>query len=183
MKFVEYRIARAAKADSPFLASLVLTLRKTKWAGARVLFIGCTAFGVTTGVGLYLLAPLFSYWFFGNLRFWKYAGMGPRLMAYAYKMTYRYLKGEFSPTISLTAPPMSKPDPRRVKINPSWQNGDSCEGCGLCCRKIACPLHETTNGYCMGYDAFYWRYFNCGRYPTNQKEIDWYECPKWVMKP
>ena len=35
----------------------------------------------------------------------------------------------------------------------------------------------------MGYDSFYWRYFNCGRYPANQEEIDWYECPKWIMKP
>ena len=130
MKFAEFHIASAGKADSPFLASVILNFRKTKWAGARLLFIGCTAFGVTTGVGLYLLAPLFSYWFFGNLRFWKYAGMGPRLIGYTYAMTYRYLKGEFSPGVPLTAPPMSKPDLRLVQINPAWQNGDSCADCG-----------------------------------------------------
>jgi hypothetical protein len=34
----------------------------------------------------------------------------------------------------------------------------------------------------MSYNSFYWRYFNCGRYPTSQQEIDLYECPKWIMK-
>jgi len=182
MKFAQSHIAGAAKLHSPVGVHLLANFRKARWAGARILFILSTAFGVITGVGLYLLAPLFSYWFFGTLRFWKYAGMGPRLIAYAYTMAYRYLKGEFAPAISLTAPPMSKPDLRLVQINPAWQNGDSCADCGKCCKKIACPLHERSNGYCMGYDAFYWRYFNCGRYPANQKEIDWYECPKWVMK-
>jgi hypothetical protein len=183
MKSAEFHIAGAGKADSPFLTSVLLNFRKTKWAGARLLFIGCMAFGVTTGVGLYLLAPLFSYWFFGSLRFWKYAGMGPRLIGYSYTMAYRYVKGDFSPSVSLTAPPMSKPDLRLVRINPVWKNGDSCADCGQCCRKISCPLHETARGHCLGYDSFYWRYFNCGRYPANQKEIDWYECPKWIMRP
>jgi len=34
----------------------------------------------------------------------------------------------------------------------------------------------------MSYDSFYWRYFNCGRYPAAQNQIDYYECPKWIMK-
>ena len=156
-------------------------LKKMEWAGARLLFIGCTAFGVTTGIGFYLLAPAFSYWFFGSLRFWKYAYMGPRLIGYAYTMAYRYLKGEFAPSVSLTSPPLSKPDLSIVQINSDWENGESCADCGKCCRKIQCPFLEA-NGQCMGYDNFYWRYFNCGRYPRSQKEIDHYECPKWVMR-
>jgi hypothetical protein len=183
MKLAESQIEGAVKLESPVLVQLLQGTRKAKWAGARMLFIGCTAFGVTTGVGLYLLAPLFSYWFFGSLRFWKYAGMGPRMIGYAYRMAYCFLKGEFAPALPLTAPPMSKPDLKIVQINPAWQNGDSCADCGKCCIRIGCPLREKENGHCMGYDAFYWRYFNCGRYPTNQKEIDWYECPKWIMKP
>lgn len=183
MKSIESHVGSAVKLDSPAAARLLCHLNKVKWAGARILFIGCTAFGILSGVGLYLFAPLFSYWFFGTPRFWKYAGMGPRLMLYAYSMAYRYVKGEFSPSISLTAPPMSKPDLRIVQINPEWQNGDACADCGKCCKKIACPLHENANGHCMGYNSFYWRYFNCGRYPASQKEIDWYGCPKWIMKP
>jgi hypothetical protein len=169
------------KAEASYQSASAQQLKKMEWAGARLLFIAGTAFGVTTGVGLYLLAPVFSYWFFGNFRFWKYAHMGPRLIAYAYTMAYRCLRGEFSPTVSLTAPPMSKPDLALVQINSAWENGDACANCGKCCQKIKCPLLEV-NGQCMGYDSFYWRYFNCGRFPTSQKEIDHYKCPKWVMR-
>ncbi|MGE5839050.1 MAG: hypothetical protein ACM34H_03890, partial [Deltaproteobacteria bacterium] len=90
--------------------------------------------------------------------------------------------GKFSPTVSLTAPPMSKPDLSLVAINPVWENGEACADCGKCCKKIRCPLQEKTHSQCMGYDSFYWRYFNCGRYPSNQGDIDRYECPKWVMR-
>ena len=81
-----------------FLSSLSCPLNKMRWAGARLCFIGFITFGVLSGVGLYLLAPLFSYYFFGTLRFWKYAHLGPRLIVYAYAMAFRYLKGEFTPS-------------------------------------------------------------------------------------
>jgi hypothetical protein len=68
-------------------------------------------------------------------------------------------------------------------ISPAWENGESCADCGKCCKKIQCPLQEETYNRCMGYDSFYWRYFNCGRYPAGQGDIDRYECPKWVMRP
>jgi hypothetical protein len=35
---------------------------------------------------------------------------------------------------------------------------------------------------CRGYDSFFWRYFNCGRYPTEQREIEYYLCNKWQFK-
>ena len=169
------------KAQTSYQSNIGQQIKKLEWAGARLLFIGGTAFGVITGVGLYLLAPAFSYWFFGTLKFWKYAHMGPRLIGYAYTMAFRYLKGEFAPYVSLTAPPLSKPDLSLVQINPAWQNGESCDNCGQCCEKIKCPL-LMANGQCTAYDTFYWRYFNCGRYPTTQREIDHYECPKWMMR-
>jgi hypothetical protein len=169
------------KAQTSYQSTLGQQLKKLEWAGARLLFIGGTAFGVITGVGFYLLAPAFSYWFFGSLKFWKYAHMGPRLIGYAYVLAFRYLKGAFAPYVSLTAPPSSKPDLSLVQINPAWQNGESCDNCGKCCQRISCPL-LMANGQCMGYDTFYWRYFNCGRYPTTQREIDHYECPKWTMR-
>jgi len=32
---------------------------------------------------------------------------------------------------------------------------------------------------CKSYGSFFWRYFNCGRYPENTKQIHYYECKKW----
>lgn len=183
MKIAEYQAEETLRLNGPLSAALTCHMNKLKWAGARLCFIGLITFGVITGVGLYLLAPLFSYYFFGTLRFWKYAHMGPRLIAYAYTMAFGYLKGEFTPSVRLTAPPMTKPDLSLVQINSAWANGDSCADCGKCCRKIRCPLLEKTHYQCMGYDSFYWRYFNCGRYPASQGDIDRYECPKWVMRP
>ncbi len=117
-------------------------------------------------------ASFFSYYFLGTFRFWKYGRMGPRLIVYAYVMAMNYLKGEFSPSISLTAPPMTGPDPSLVQIHPGWENGESCADCGNCCKcctELRCPLQEKDSGQCLGYGSFYWRYFNCGRYPASRE--------------
>ena len=182
MKTVEYPAGEAIKFEGPLSAALMCQIKKMRWAVARLCFIGFLTVGIVTGVGLYLLAPLFSYYFFGTLRFWKYADMGPRLIVYAYTMAFGYLKGEFTPPVALTAPPMTKPDPSLVQINPAWENGDSCADCGKCCKKIHCPLQDKTHNQCRGYNSFYWRYFNCGRYPASQEDINRYECPKWVIR-
>jgi len=34
---------------------------------------------------------------------------------------------------------------------------------------------------CLGYNSFYWRYFNCGRYPSFEEEISYYGCRKWAL--
>lgn len=182
MKTGGYHAGEALKFEGPLSSSLVCQIKKLRWAGARLCFIVFLTLGVTTGVGLYLLAPLFSYYFFGTLRFWKYADRGPRLIVYAYTMAFAYLKGEFTPSVPLTSPPLTKPDLSLVQINPVWVAGESCADCGKCCKKIRCPLQEKNHNQCMGYDSFYWRYFNCGRYPSSQGDIDRYECPKWVMR-
>jgi len=185
MKTAGYHAGEAMEFEGALSSSFVWQIKKLRWAGARLCFIGLLTLGVTTGVGLYLLAPLFSYYFFGTLRFWKYGHMGPRLIVYAYSMAMNYLKGEFTPSVSLTAPPMTGPDPSLVQINPAWENGESCADCGnccKCCKKLRCPLQEKDHGQCLGYGSFYWRYFNCGRYPASQRDIDRYECPKWVMR-
>jgi hypothetical protein len=182
MKTVEYPAGEAIKFEGPLSAALLCQIKKMRWAVARLCFIGFLTVGILSGVGLYLLAPLFSYYFFGTLRFWKYADMGPRLIVYAYTMALGYLKGEFTPPVALTAPPRTKPDPSLVQINPAWENGDSCADCGKCCKKIRCPLQDKAHNQCRGYDSFYWRYFNCGRYPASQEDINRYECPKWVIR-
>jgi hypothetical protein len=183
MKTAQVHAEETLKLNGQIFSALICQIKKLGWAGARLCFVGFIAFGVITGVGLYLLAPLFSYYFFGTLRFWKYAHWGPRLIVYAYTMAFSYLKGEFTPSVRLTAPPITKPDLSLVQINPAWENGESCADCGKCCNKIRCPLQENAHKQCLAYDSFYWRYFNCGRYPASQGDIDRYECPKWVMRP
>lgn len=161
-------------------SELKLQLRKLQWAGCRLIFMAAMIFGVGTGVGLYLLAPLYSYWFFGTSKFWRRLHMWPRLIAYGYYFAYIFLKGDFVLAIRYMDPPMSKPDLDTVHLNPAWAAGRSCGGCSRCCRKIKCPL-VTEADQCMSYNSFYWRYFNCGRFPSTQREIDRYQCPKWLM--
>ena len=45
----------------------------------------------------------------------------------------------------------------------------------------ACPLLDENLGLCRGHDSFYWRYFNCGRFPSVSAELDYYNCHKWVL--
>jgi hypothetical protein len=159
---------------------LKLNVRKCQWAACRFLFIGGMIFGIGSLVGLYLLAPLYSYWFFGTFRFWRNLRMWPKLSAYGYYFAYLYLKGEVILSFPYTDPPMSKPNLSAVHLNPDWKEGKSCGSCSRCCRKIKCPLVDE-HSRCLSFNSFYWRYFNCGRFPSTQREIDQYQCPKWLL--
>ena len=165
-----------------FRALAYPNLRKLGWAANRFFFIFCSALSSTTIVGGFVLSPLLSYWFFGNYRFWKYLHFAVPMMLYAYYLVYLSLRGRSIPSFSWTAPPMSGPDLSSVRINPKWPQGESCGGCSICCRTIRCPFLDKETGRCQSYGSFYWRYFNCGRYPATQKEIDFYQCPKWIMR-
>jgi hypothetical protein len=157
-------------------------LRKAGWVAARLLFTLCSALCVISVVGCYLFSPLFTYWFFGSWRFWKYLHLTLPVIRFSYYLAYLKLRGRSVPSFPWSEPPMSGPDPRAVQINPEWMHGDSCGDCGKCCRKIRCPFLDRERGQCLSYNSFYWRYFNCGRYPLTQQEIDLYECPKWIMR-
>lgn len=160
---------------------------KESWALKRVLFYLYYLLVILSG-GLmaYVLAPLSSYMFFQDFRFWKHI----RHFAPGIKTAYHQLYLIFTNkkyremfSIPLTAPPMKQPDKYRLGLSPSWKTGaDECQGCSSCCIKLGCGLFDREKGTCHSYDSFFWRYFNCGRYPRNQKEIDFYECPKWVIK-
>ncbi len=157
-------------------------IRKVGWAAARLSFVFCSALSVSSVVGCYVLSPLFTYWFFGSARFWRYLHMVFPVIRFSYYLTYLWLRGRSVPSLSWTAPPRSAPDRAAVQISPEWRHGESCGDCGKCCGKIHCPFQDREKGQCMSYNSFYWRYFNCGRYPTSQREINLYECPKWIMK-
>lgn len=87
-------------------------------------------------------------------------------------------------SVPLTSPPFSEPPDGAVQLNVHWEHGNSCGSCARCCQQsgdVICPVLDEQTRQCVGYNAFYWRYFNCGRYPSRQREIDYYGCPKWQM--
>ncbi|PKM78513.1 MAG: hypothetical protein CVU90_01890 [Firmicutes bacterium HGW-Firmicutes-15] len=136
---------------------------------------------------MFVFAPLTTYLFFSDLRFWKYTRYFFRGMMTFYRqlaliITNKRYRAMFS--IPLIAPPMKQPDKVMIELAATWDSeDDECRGCSLCCLKMECALFDQKSGICMGYDSFYWRYFNCGRYPATQNQIDYYECPKWIIKP
>ncbi len=164
--------------------SVKAVLLAGKWAATRVLFIAYVVFALFTVVGGFLTAPLATWYFFGDWRFWRHWGPGLGLYRQGWRMLWLMLRGEsgFMLDVPLTAPPLSAPAPSLVKLNPNWASGSECGQCNRCCAKIHCPVLDPETGFCRGYDAFYWRYFNCGRFPSHQREIDYYGCPKWVMR-
>lgn len=164
--------------------SLAETLLPVKWAAARILFILYIGFALFTVVGGILTAPLATWYFFGDWRFWRHWRPTLRLYGQGWRVLGLLARGEsgFMFDVPLTAPPYSAPVPNLTEINPEWTHGSACGECSRCCEKIHCPILDQDTGFCGGYDSFYWRYFNCGRFPSNQREIDYYGCPKWVMK-
>ena len=156
------------------------------WASTRILFHAYMAFCVVSVAGGWVTAPLFTWCFYGDWRFWRYVRPGLRLFLHGYKFVPLILKLEnsgFMFAVPLASAPLSSPDRGLVQLNPSWDHGTGCGPCTRCCTKIECPILEPETGLCSGYDSFFWRYFNCGRYPSNQSEIDYYECPKWLTRP
>jgi hypothetical protein len=84
--------------------------------------------------------------------------------------------------IPLDAAPRMKPAEPGLRLHPSWTGSpDDCQACSRCCIQVHCPMLDRKTGICLSYGSFYWRYFNCGRYPANQFQIDCYRCPKWLF--
>jgi hypothetical protein len=86
-------------------------------------------------------------------------------------------------SVPLTSPPRTVPDQSIALLRPDWHHGDSCGNCSNCCKPggKACPLLDIEQQRCRGYNSFYWRYFNCGRYPSLEEEIHYYDCRKWTL--
>lgn len=169
-----------------FPSRFVMTRNKAKWAALRLIFYAYLGFSILSVVGGFLTAPLMSHYFFGDWRFWRHWNHGWRLFPHAWRMLWLIVKGDndgFMFSVRLTSPPHNAPLPSRVRLAPDWKAGSSCGECTRCCDVIQCPVLEKGTGLCRGYDSFFWRYFNCGRFPSYQSEIDYYACPKWVMAP
>jgi hypothetical protein len=159
-------------------------LLKARWAAARVGFIAYAGFALFSVVGGILTAPLATYYMFGDWRFWRHWRPAVRLLGQGWRMLGLMARGEggFMLSVPLASPPRSAPNPRLAEVNSAWAHGASCGPCSRCCAKIHCPILDPRTGFCRGYDGFFWRYFNCGRFPSHQHEIDYYECPKWLIR-
>lgn len=161
-------------------------MHRLKWPLARLGFYTYISFSLLTVVGGYLTAPVMTYYFFGDWRFWRHASPGWKLFRHGWRMVALIVRGHndgFLFSVPLTSPPMTAPDRDVVKLAGNWEHATSCKPCVRCCEVIACPVLDEETRLCLGYNSFFWRYFNCGRYPSQQSEIEYYICPKWVMKP
>ena len=160
-------------------------LNKARWALARLTFVAYLGFSLSTLVGGFLTAPVMTWYFFGDWRFWRHWSAGLGLMPHAWRVLRLMLSDRrgFLFTVPLTSPPRSAPSPSSAVVRHNWPHGDSCGECSNCCRPggFVCPLHDEEAHLCRGYDSFYWRYFNCGRFPSVVEEIDYYGCRKWSL--
>ena len=157
--------------------------QRTRWAAARLVFITYIVLSVGTLVGGFVTAPLMTWYFLGDWRFWRHLRPGMGLLPHALRLLrVMFEQGRgFMFSVPLTSPPLSNPDPALSVLRGDWPQGSSCSGCSNCCRAMGhvCPLLE--NDRCRGYDSFYWRYFNCGRFPSVATELEFYTCPKWAL--
>lgn len=162
-------------------------LNKARWALARLIFIAYIGFSVLSLVGGFLSAPLMTWYFFGDWRFWRHWSAGLGLLPHSWRLLKLILKDNrgFMFSVPLTSPPRSTPNPGTATLHPNWPHGGSCGTCSNCCRHggYICPLLDENLGLCRGHDSFYWRYFNCGRFPSATPEIEYYDCRKWVLTP
>ena len=160
--------------------------QKLKWASARLLFMGYIGFALFSLVGGFISAPVMTKLFFNDWRFWRHWRWGWRLLPHGWMIFWMVLRkqGQFMFSVPLASPPQSIPDRDRVRLSPHWNHGSSCGNCQRCCQvlELHCPVLDHSSGFCSGYNSFYWRYFNCGRYPSRQLEIDYYGCDKWLMQ-
>lgn len=160
-------------------------LQAFRWALARLLFIVYIVFSVVTLIGGFLTAPLMTWYFLGDWRFWRHWRPGLGLLPHGLRLTAMMLghSRAFMFSVPLTSPPRSIPDPSVALFRVDWKHGDSCGDCSNCCKPggAVCPLLDDEQQLCLGYNSFYWRYFNCGRYPSFAEEIHYYDCRKWVL--
>ncbi len=166
---------------------MIQQLNQVRWAMARLFFIVYIGFSVVSLVGGFLTAPLMTWYFFGDWRFWRHWSAGLGLLPHGVRLL-RLMASEgqsFMFSVPLTSPPRTSPDLSATTLHPLWPQGESCGDCSNCCKAggNVCPLLNEADGLCRGYNSFYWRYFNCGRFPSVTSEIEYYGCSKWVLVP
>ena len=141
-------------------------------------------FFFTGGLAMFILFPLYKGAFAPRASFSSLPVFS--LWAHVYKVLWRSISNksyrDMYPS-KITDPPKLHTDRNLVRIRSTWQGADdNCDKCeNTCCEILRCPLFGK-DGRCMGYDSLFFNYFYCGRYPENQAQIDYYNCPKWELK-
>jgi hypothetical protein len=159
----------------------MISFQQIVWALQRLFFFFYVGFCLLSVVGGYLTAPLFTYYFFGDWRFWRYVNPAWKLFFQGWRFILPILKGT-NGGFMFSVPPASKPDPKLLTLHSDWEYGaTSCGWCTRCCTKVSCPILDKEKDLCLGYNSFFWRYFNCGRFPSQISEITYFDCPKWEI--
>jgi hypothetical protein len=149
------------------------------------LYLLLALFFITCGLAMFVLAPLYKRAFAPRASYRDFRVF--RVWAHIYKVMWRSIskKGyrDLYPS-KLTDPPQYTNDYAVMRIRESWKGSkDNCDGCALsCCAQIECPMLDA-GGRCLSYGSAYFGYLFCGRYPSNQGQVDLYNCPKWEVKP
>ena len=148
------------------------------------LYLLFALFFVTGGLTMFVLAPLYKNAFAPKASFLNLPPIS-LLWKQTYKVIWRTMTDKSYRDMypgKITDPPKLHTDRALVRIASGWHGAENdCDACtNTCCHQLACPLMGD-NGRCMGYDSLFFNYFYCGRYPENQAQIDYYDCPKWEL--
>ena len=166
---------------------MVLNKSMVTRAFYRIIFIFCIILIIPTlGLSLIVFAPAYTWFFFRERKFLKYSRYWiPGCIQVIDHFTRIFSNGRYRVMfrVKLTDPIRSTPDLGILRLSKSWQgNLENCNGCISCCNQLGCIFLDREKKQCVIYGSFFWKYFNCGRYPSNQFQIDYYNCPKWEIK-
>jgi len=140
-------------------------------------------FFITGGLAMFVFFPLYKGAFAPRAPYRELCVLS--LWKHVYKIVWRNISDPKYRSMypsKITDPPKLHTDRSFVRIKDSWQGGENdCDICqASCCVQLKCPLLGES-GRCLGYDSLFFSYFYCGRYPENQSQIDYYNCPKWEL--
>jgi hypothetical protein len=155
---------------------------KTKYSIIRAyIYVLFFLFLLSGGLFPLIFMPVYKRIFAPRLRY-----RDLKIFAYwlhAYRIMWRYLADKNYRTafaVKMNCPPRTHTDTRLVRIKQSWTGRpDDCDQCeAACCALLRCPLLDEDNR-CLGYGSLFFEYLHCGRFPETQRQIDYYQCPKW----
>jgi len=163
-----------------------MIIKKILWSTFRIFSYGIVVINVLTfGLFLYIIAPYTSYFFFNDLRFWKYLPYFYKfyLNTLSYFQSFLSKNGSFIfSNLRLSSPPMKTPDSKLVRVVEDWPyESDSCGTCHNCCIVSKCIFNNNANNKCTTYNTLFWRFFNCGRFPINKEQLIFYKCKKYEL--